>query len=125
MIIIMGLLAFLPSKFGMFFFAVNVIYSLGLKKAPYLEILIVASGFVFRIYAGGELVDVPISKWLVMLIASTALLIICAKRKTELELSNAVEVRSVLKYYSLKGFKIICLSASLPKRIPSVTNCCN
>lgn len=109
-------LTFLPVYFGMAlmsFLILNLCYSLGLKKVPYLEILIVASGFVLRIYGGGFLADVPISKWLVLLIAFTALLIITAKRKSELEIENAQEVRKVLKYYSLKTFNFIIVGLSL------------
>lgn len=110
MVSILICLTFLPVYFNMAlmgFLLLNVSYSLGLKKVPYLELLIVASGFVLRIYAGGFLVNVPISNWLMMLIGFTALLIISAKRKSELEIENAHEVRKVLKYYSLSTFNIL------------------
>ena len=97
----------LPHYFNLslsLFFVINVLYSFGLKKVPYLEMCIVSFGFLLRIYAGGYLVNVPISSWLMLLISMTALLIICAKRNAEIQNGN-LKARSVLKYYNPKLIK--------------------
>lgn len=126
----------LPSSFNLtlgLFFTLNFLYSFGLKKIPYLEMGIVAFGFLLRIFAGGFLVDVPISKWLILLISMTALLIVCAKRNAEIQNGN-LKARVVLKYYHsnfIKGFVIFlaflsvvayfmyCLDQEVIKRIGS------
>jgi 4-hydroxybenzoate polyprenyltransferase len=74
----------------LFFFLVcayvvlNLSYSYGLKNIPILDLFIVASGFLIRIYCGGVLVDVAISHWLVIMILLLALFLVLAKRRDDL-----------------------------------------
>jgi len=62
----------------------NVGYTFGLKKVSIVDILIVASGFVLRTIAGGVVVDVDISHWLIIMIFLLALFLVIAKRRDDL-----------------------------------------
>ena len=64
--------------------AINLAYSQGLKNISILDIFIVASGFVLRTIAGGFLIDVAISKWLLIMVFLLALFLALAKRLDDL-----------------------------------------
>jgi len=83
------------------YLVLNIMYTLGLKQTPILELFIVASGFVFRIFIGGFAVDVEPSKWIIMLTFFAALYIILSKRRGELLNSEAINSRAVLKHYTI------------------------
>jgi 4-hydroxybenzoate polyprenyltransferase len=46
------------------YIALNLAYSFYLKNQPVLDIFSVAGGFVLRIYAGAEAINVPLSSWM-------------------------------------------------------------
>ncbi len=62
----------------------TVSYSLGLKRVPYLDALIVAVGFALRAVAGGLAVDVPLSNWFLVVTSCAALFAVTGKRYAEL-----------------------------------------
>ena len=81
----------------------NVCYSAKLKDVPLIDIFLLASGFVFRIFYGGFFFGVEISSWMFLCIFSGALYFACGKRKNEIaRLGNGTLSRGVLKYYSQK-----------------------
>jgi len=81
----------------------NVCYSAKLKDVPLIDIFLLASGFVFRIFYGGFFFGVEISSWMFLCIFSGALYFACGKRKNEIaRLGNGTSSRGVLKYYSQK-----------------------
>ena len=84
------------------YFLMNVAYSVRLKHAPIVDIFILASGFVFRVFYGGCYFAVPISSWLFLCVFSAALFFATGKRKRELAASAAVggETRPVLRRYN-------------------------
>lgn len=61
----------------------NLIYSFGLKHIPILDISIISVGFVLRIYAGGILTDVALSKWIVLMTFLLAMFLAIAKRRDD------------------------------------------
>lgn len=65
------------------YFLLNLAYSFGLKNVSILDILIVASGFLFRTLAGGILVGVPVSHWLIIMVFLLALFLALAKRRDD------------------------------------------
>lgn len=83
-----GLMAFLLNinffYMLMIYFGVNVLYSFGLKNVAILDLFIVASGFIIRIYSGGIVADVPVSHWLSIMILLSALLLVIAKRRDDI-----------------------------------------
>ena len=70
----------------------NLLYSLWLKRMPILDLLIVASFYLMRIFAGGVLIDVRISSLLILTTFSMALFIIATKRRQELSYAGGVNV---------------------------------
>lgn len=83
----------------MIYFVLNVMYSLGLKNVPILDIAILASGFIIRIFYGGAIADIEISKWLYLVVTTGSLYMGLGKRRNELKQQN--DTRKVLQYYSV------------------------
>ncbi len=90
---------------------VNVLYSFGLKDIPLVDVFIVSSGFVIRTVAGGILVAVFLSKWLIIMIFLLSLLMAFAKRRDDLILAQKSGTirRKSSKHYTL-DYVNICLS---------------
>jgi decaprenyl-phosphate phosphoribosyltransferase len=66
------------------YIVLNIGYSFGLKNISILDIFIVASGFVLRVLAGGVILDIAISKWLLIMVFLLALFMALAKRLDDL-----------------------------------------
>ncbi len=84
------------------YLAVNLLYSLGLKKVVILDVMVVSAGFVLRVMAGGVAVGVEVSAWLILCTSFLALFLAFSKRRHELMLltADAAEQRQVLTHYS-------------------------
>jgi 4-hydroxybenzoate polyprenyltransferase len=82
--------------------AINILYSTFLKHVALLDVFIVAAGFLFRVIAGGLVIRVPISPWLIVCTTLLALFIALSKRRHELVLlgDNASNHRAILAEYS-------------------------
>lgn len=63
-------------------------YSLGLKNVAILDILIIAAGFVFRVYAGAFVLDAHLSVWFLLCVISAALFLASGKRRAELNIAE-------------------------------------
>ena len=79
----------------------NVVYSLRAKRVPLLDIAVLVSGFLIRIYYGAFLVDAPVSPWLYLTIMSMAAYLGLGKRRNELNkrILEHQEIDGVLKSY--------------------------
>lgn len=100
-----GMAAYLNWTFFWFaftYFIINVAYSAGLKNISIIDLLLVSSGFLIRIYAGGVLTDVAISHWLAIMVFLLALLLVVAKRKDDLIVQEVTgeSVRKVSRAYN-------------------------
>jgi 4-hydroxybenzoate polyprenyltransferase len=86
------------------FLALQIAYSLGLKRVVLVDVLVIAGLFVVRAAAGAAGVDVRISPWLLLCTALLALFLGLAKRRGELVLvgAEATPGRPVLEGYSLR-----------------------
>ncbi len=98
---------------GSYFF-LNVGYSLGLKRVPILEILIVSSGFVLRAVGGGLVADVDVSQWMLMMIFLLALFLALAKRRDDLLLfgKSSKSVRVASEHYNLEYINSLLIMVS-------------
>lgn len=83
------------------YFVLNVCYSMGLKNKPIIDIAILTAGFVIRVFYGGFITDIEISKWLYLVIITGSLYMGLGKRRNELKAQT--DTREVLKYYN-EGF---------------------
>jgi 4-hydroxybenzoate polyprenyltransferase len=79
----------------------NVLYTVKLKTIPVVDIFVVATSFVLRVFAGGRALDVPVSAWMFVTTLSLALFLASIKRRQELSLMGS-EGRAVLKNYSVE-----------------------
>lgn len=84
------------------YFILQTAYSLGLKHIVILELFIIAAGFVLRVVAGGLIIDVSLSPWLLICTFLLALFLAMSKRRHELVLleDDAPTHRPILKEYS-------------------------
>ena len=104
---------FLPSQFLIFLLCyaiINGIYNgLGFKQIPYLEVSLIASGFVIRVQSGGAIGNIPVSWWLNVLTFLLALFLILAKRRGDVLLftERKISVRKVAQIYNLKLLNFI------------------
>ena len=93
---------------------INVLYSMGLKNIAILDIVLLASGFIIRVYYGASIINVPVSDWLFLTILNASLFLGLGKRKKEL--INNKDSRKVLKEYNeafLDKFQYISLGLML------------
>jgi len=95
--------------------SLSLIYNFGLKKIPYLEIIILATGYVIRVDAGSKLINVESSYLMIMSIFALGLYLILLKRLSEKNLKIDLyknNSRDVLKYYHSKNLKLLSLLAA-------------
>lgn len=81
------------------YLVLNVAYTLVLKHQPVIDIFVVASGFVLRVYAGGMAVGAPVSSWMFITTLCLALYLAAVKRRQEIK--QGTETRKVLATYSV------------------------
>ena len=88
---------------GAGYLALQVAYSTTLKRIAVLDVFAIAGGFVLRVVAGAEAVDVPISNWLYLTTLFLALFLALEKRRAELTLlgDGAALHRGILTEYSV------------------------
>jgi decaprenyl-phosphate phosphoribosyltransferase len=81
----------------------TVMYSLGIKRIPLLELAVISSGFVLRAMAGAAGTDIPMSTWFLLSITFGSLFVASGKRFAEvLEMGEGMaSTRSALSAYSL------------------------
>lgn len=86
---------------GVIYLLVTGCYSLWWRHVAGADILAVASGFVLRGLAGGAAVDVPVSRWFVLVTSAGALFVVAGKRYAELRASGSARAtRETLRRYS-------------------------
>jgi len=77
-------------------------YSKRLKQVVILDVGCIATGFVFRVLAGGIVMSLPVSKWLIICTTLGALFLGFGKRRHEITLlaEEAADHRKILEEYS-------------------------
>jgi len=82
--------------------AINVLYSLVLKRVILLDVFVVSAGFVLRVISGGVIIHVEVSSWLIVCTTLLALFLTLSKRRHELTSlgGEAANHRSTLASYS-------------------------
>ena len=87
---------------ALLYFATTISYSLYFKHFVILDVMFLASGFIWRAAAGAVAIDVVISPWLLTCTAFFALFLGFNKRRGELTLmeGQSAESRKALKQYT-------------------------
>lgn len=111
LIVFLATIAFVPAfffntKFFMvllIYFCLNIAYSLYLKHITVVDIFIIASGFVLRLFAGASVIDSPLSMWIIIMTFLLALFLAVAKRRDDVLLANeGKETRKNIDGYNLE-----------------------
>ena len=99
----------LASNLGSLFFfmvlsylVIQILYSLGLKKLAIIDILVIAAGFIMRVYSGAFVIDAHLSVWFLLCVISVALFLAAGKRRAEL---NVIEQTALVTRESLTHYK--------------------
>lgn len=79
---------------------IAITYSLYLKRIPIVDMLAVTSGFIIRAVSGGILVEVPISKWFVIVVSFGSLFIVAGKRYSKFFAAAGIHGRDSTSAYS-------------------------
>lgn len=80
---------------------INILYSLGLKDKPLIDIVILAAGFTIRVVYGAMAVGVAVSDWMYLTVLAASFYMGLGKRRNELKREgNGGETRVVLKHYT-------------------------
>jgi 4-hydroxybenzoate polyprenyltransferase len=82
------------------YLAVNIGYSTYLKRVSILDVMLVALGYVLRLYAGAALIDVTASVWIVTCTGLVSLFIALAKRRDDLVRAVGTTHRPALGGYT-------------------------
>lgn len=79
----------------------QLFYSAYLKHVILLDVLVIAAGFVLRVYAGVWAIDAHLSVWFLLSVTSFALFLAIGKRRSELTLmqAQASKHREILLHY--------------------------
>ena len=85
------------------YLVLTVLYSSLLKELVFIDVLVVAAGFVLRVVGGAVSINVPVSRWLLLCAYLLALYLALGKRRAELTLlgEGAGTHRVVLGHYTL------------------------
>ena len=91
-----------PAVLAAYVFLV-LLYSALLKHVVFLDVLVVAAGFVLRVVGGAVAIGVPVSHWILVVTYLLALYLAMGKRRSELVLlgAEAGNHRVVLGHYTL------------------------
>lgn len=84
------------------YFVLQVAYTFVLKEIVILDVMAIAAGFVLRAGAGGVVIDVPVSPWLIICTFLLMTFLGFCKRRHEIVLleGRATDHRAILKEYS-------------------------
>lgn len=88
------------------YFVKDLAYTFKLKQVAFLDVGLIASGFVLRVLAGGFATDVHVSGYMVACTALLALFLGFGKRRHELQLESAVKQRAALEAYSKRSLNV-------------------
>lgn len=85
------------------YFILNVAYSLKLKHITIVDIFIIATGFVLRLFAGSVVIDTTLSTWIIIITFLLALFLAVAKRRDDVLLaSRGKDTRKNIDGYNLE-----------------------
>tara|TARA_Y100001970_G_scaffold68449_1_gene87178 strand:+ start:83 stop:949 length:867 start_codon:yes stop_codon:yes gene_type:complete len=87
---------------------INILYSLVLKKVFLVDIIVIAFGFILRLFAGAAIADISLSHWIIVITFLLASLLAVSKR---MDTENIVSANSTStsKLYTQKNIKVIIL----------------
>jgi len=102
------------------YLALNIAYSLSLKRLPVVDVHIIASGFLLRVFAGAAALGIMPTTWLLLCVYFLSLLIGFGKRRAELAHAHIQSrdphlphsSRAVLKAYDVESLDAYCIASA-------------
>lgn len=89
---------------GISYLLIQVVYTGFLKKISIMDVLLVASGYLLRVYGGAVVIDAHMDVWFLLTVISLSLFLAVGKRKSEQTLLKGTglskNVRQTLKKYT-------------------------
>ncbi len=98
------------------YFICNLGYSLGLKNVPFVDIVLLVTGFMLRVLYGAAIISSSVSAWVYLTVLSLSFYMGLGKRRNEIRKSNGETTRKVLRFYSvefLDKFMYLCLTLAV------------
>lgn len=98
-----GLCLLVPWRVGVSiagYAALNVAYSLLLKRVLLVDVMTIAAGFMLRVLAGAAALGVPVSSWMLLTTFFVALFLGFSKRRSEIADARGRKGRAVLSEYT-------------------------
>ena len=85
------------------YFLMNILYSLQLKKFPIVDLAVISTGFILRLFAGSATAEIALSPWLLVTVFLLTFLLALNKRREEVHLNVTAKV---LTRESVKGYTL-------------------
>lgn len=85
----------------LFYYFLNIAYCLYLKKLSIIDVIIISSGFVIRLFIGSVAANIELSKWIIIMTFLLALFLSFGKRRDDLLIYNEsgkIQRQNVLNY---------------------------
>ena len=86
------------------YIVLQVGYNAKLKQIPIVDVLVVASGYILRVYGGAFVIEAHMDVWFLLTVISVSLFLAIGKRRSELTLlkgsGSTEQIRSTLKRYN-------------------------
>ncbi len=88
---------------GLVYLMVQVAYTQYLKKVPIIDVIVIAFGYLIRVYAGALIISAHMDVWFLMTVIAASLFLAVGKRRGEMTLLmgyKTTETRATLKRYT-------------------------
>ncbi|ASJ06963.1 hypothetical protein A3L08_06315 [Thermococcus pacificus] len=85
---------------GVLYLLLNIMYSYFLKRLFLIDVIAISIGYLLRTIAGAQVIDVPVSNWLVFSVFQVALILAFHKRRCELNVPSSIKHRNTLGEYT-------------------------
>lgn len=82
---------------------IQVFYTTYLKKIPIVDVIVIAFGYLIRVYAGSFVISAHMNVWFLLTVISVSLFLAVGKRRSEMTLmlrNDARQTRETLKRYT-------------------------
>ena len=98
-LLVVGVLV-VPVLFGplVSYLVINLIYNLGLRGIPVIDLVLISLGFVARVWAGAAILQVPLTGWIIVDTFFLALYLATMKRRNEFRLDLGHTRKSLRRY---------------------------
>jgi len=88
---------------GLAYLVLQIFYTSYLKKIPIVDVIVIASGYLIRVYAGAFTISAHMDVWFLMTVIAASLFLAVGKRRSEMTLLlnyKEAETRATLKRYT-------------------------